>query len=326
MEAVITNSLMDANAAATAKLFSMDDHNTRALAAFIYTAQGVGVNEGKIDECKQIIKSEFGTFSEFRNHLQTPLIVKMSMESDPKAYLKGVSDTYERLNRDFKSGDEMRLLGAMILYDNTTEENREQAIDRTLEIYSKMKSEHPILTSRNDIPIAAIMAMQERDIDVMLKDAETCYENLKSRKKISKSDIITVSYILSMTDVPSEKKCDNLHELYTAFKDNKLTLNHTYMTILAILTNCGISTTEAVEQTAAFDEELKKVKLFHGVVSVDSMTRRMFSAAAVALNNADNGAMTESALSSTVISLVISMEILIMIMIINSSMTATMVQ
>ena len=71
---------------------------------------------------------------------------------------------------------------------------------------------------------------------------------------------------------------------------------------------------------------MKKVKLFHGVVSVDSMTRRMFSAAAVALNNSDSGAMTESTLSSTVISLVISMEILIMIMIINSSMTATMVQ
>ena len=322
MEAVISNSLIETNMEIMRKTFSMDGNEVRALGSIICASQGLSPNAEKLNECKKILKDEFGMLSVYRGYLQTLLILKMSLSDDPKGYLKAITDTFEKLKTNSKTGNDFRLLGAVILYDNTTEGNRDEACARTLEIYEKMQRDYSSFTDRSGMPIAAIMAIQNRDIDKMLEDTGKCYEILRKNKKFEKNDLITVSHILSMNDASPEEKCEKFLKLHQLFKDNKMKLSYSHVTILAVLANSGMDINEILKQTSENDEKLKKIKGFHGIAGMDSMSRRVLAASITALNNSDEATLVEGMLMSTVISVVMAIEILIMILVIASTTAA----
>lgn len=118
MSLLFSKELMSSNMETLTSFFKLNEDEERSLGAFICAAQGKKADPEKLKECKEIMKSEHKAFSDFRGHMELPLIAKMSISDDPRAYLLGVTDVYKKLSADYKFGNESRLLAAVILYDN----------------------------------------------------------------------------------------------------------------------------------------------------------------------------------------------------------------
>ena len=321
---LIQDGLLSANIDTIRSVFKMEYLSMQILGAFICTAQNRTADAERLRECRKIMKSRHGVFSDFRGHLQLPLVVKMSLERDPEGYLDGLGEAYRTLSQGFKLGHESRLMAALLLYDNAETASLPALCERTRELYTLIRKSHPFLTDQSDMPFAALIALQGGDAEARLEDTEACYQVLKSRFPLSKNAAQTVSHVLAMSSAPAEEKSARFIALYDAFKANKLRLPDYYMTVLAVLTNSDISVEEATRQTREHEAALRQMKGFHGLFGIGAESRRMFAAATTALNNIPEDAAVEGAVMSTVLSVIISIEIAIMMMIIiNSINTST---
>ena len=316
---LIQDGLLSANIDTIRSVFKMEYLNMQILGAFICTAQNRSADAEKLRECRKIMKSRHGVFSDFRGHLQLPLVVKMSLERDPEGYLEGLGTTYRTLSQGFVLGHESRLMAALLLYENAEPAGLPALCERTRELYALIRKNHPFLTDQTDMPFAALIALQGGDFEARLEDTEACYQILKSRFPLSKNAAQTVSHVLAMSGEAAEEKSARFIRMYDEFKANKLRLPDFYMTILGVLANAGVSVEEAVRQTGEHEAALKQMKGFHGVFGVGKESRRMFAAATTALNNIPENAAVEGAVMSTVLSIIISIELTIMMMIIISS-------
>ena len=249
--------LLDQNVEVMGSAFKTDGNDMRMLGAFLCAAHGCVADKKKMDECKGILKDKFGVLSEFRGNLQVPLIIKMSMSENPEGYLQRISDIYEGLSAGYKLGNDLRLLAAVILCDNTTLENQKEVYVKTTEIYEKMKEQHSVMSGQNDIPFAALMAIQNEDAGIILGRAEDCYKLLGGRFKLSKGDILNVSRILSLSDSSIDELCDSFLKMFDALKDGDVAIKGTQMAILGVLVNLGVDTDTAVSLIKSNEEMLR---------------------------------------------------------------------
>ncbi len=122
------------------------------LGAIICAAQGSQADAEKLRECRSMLKSEHGIFSNFRGHMSLPIIVRMSLAPSAKEYLDGITSIYNMLNSSFALKNEFRLLAAMIIYDGGDVSAFPSLSEKTVEIYKKIRKNHPLLTSQDDMP------------------------------------------------------------------------------------------------------------------------------------------------------------------------------
>lgn len=316
MSLLFSKELMSSNMETLTSLFKLNEDWGRSLGAFICAVQGKKADPEKLKECKEIMKSEHKAFSDFRGLMELPLIVKMSISDDPRAYLLGVTDVYKKLSANYKVGNESRLLAAVILYDNIKAEELETVCQKIMDIFGKVKSSHPVLGGQNLLPMLALMVLKGEDTDKMLTDMEECYNTLNRKFKLSKDAVLTVSNILALESGTPAGKCDKFMTMFEAFDRKKVSIKGSRMPILAVLVNLGLDPEDAVSQSIRNDEDLKSIKGFSGVLGIDSQTRHTYAAAITAVNKAQGDSTTESAIMSTVLSIVISIEMMIMLLLV----------
>ena len=142
--------------------------------AGIYLAAGVKPDMEKLKECKKLLKSKAGIFSNFRGSDELLVRCKMALSPDPENYFDRLESEYQRI-KSFFSG-EQTVLAAMILAE---QESSEGLAEKTKQIYQDMKGAHPWLTSENDLPFAALMAVSGKDAAAVYAEAEEIYAILK---------------------------------------------------------------------------------------------------------------------------------------------------
>ncbi len=319
MKTAINTELIESNFKVIKSVFRMEERLMQILGAIICAAQGSQADAEKLRECRSMLKSEHGIFSNFRGHMSLPIIVRMSLAPSAKEYLDGITSIYNMLNSSFALKNEFRLLAAMIIYDGGDVSAFSSLSEKTVEIYKKIRKNHPLLTSQDDMPFAAITAMNSRDADGKLEDIEACYKILGSKFPFAKNPIQTVSHILALTDESPQEKCENFIEVYKTFKSRGLRLTGIYLPVVALVANTGLSPEQAAEETLEYYNSLKKIKGIGGLFGVGSLCRRTFAASITALNNISDSYIAEGTVASTVISVVIAIEVMIMVMIVSAA-------
>ena len=93
--------------------------------AGIYLAAGKEPDMDRVQECKKLLKSKAGMFSNFRGSDELLVRCKMALAPDPELYFESVEREYQRI-KTFFSG-EQTVLAAMILAEqNASEELAEK--------------------------------------------------------------------------------------------------------------------------------------------------------------------------------------------------------
>ena len=241
--------------------------------AGIYLAAGMEPDMGRVQECKKLLKSRAGLFSNFRGSDELLVRCKMALADDPALYFERLEREYQRI-KTFFSG-EQTVLAAMILAEQGGSEG---LAEKTKQIYKEMKEAHPWLTSENDLPFAAVMAVSGRDATSVYAEAEEIYALLNGKLKADKDTMQMLSHILAIRSGRAEEKCEKLCALAEGLKAAGHSLGRgSRLAILGILADSGFPTDALVERISETDDFLKQYKPFRGLFGVGKDCRRMFA-------------------------------------------------
>lgn len=281
----------------------------------IYLAAGVTPDISRIEACKKLLKSKAGVFSSFRGTDELLVRCKMALAADPALYFENLEREYRRI-KTFFSG-EQTVLAAMILAEQG--DAAEDRAEKTKQIYEEMKEAHPWLTSENDLPFAALMAVSGKDASAACAEAEEIYAFLKGKLRADRDTLQMLSHILAVCSGRAEEKCEKLCALADGLKAAGHSLGRgRRLAILGILADSGLPTDELVDLICETDDFLKQYKPFRGLFGVGRDCRRMFAVQMVQASLSGEDSLGASAMLTVSIELTIISTIILMI-VINSS-------
>ena len=279
--------------------------------AGIYLAAGREPDMDRVKECKKLLKSKAGIFSNFRGSDELLVRCKMALAPDPALYFESVEREYQHI-KTFFSG-EQTVLAAMILAE---QDGSGSLAEKTKSIYKEMKEAHPWLTSEDDLPFAALMAVSGRDASAVYAEAEEIYALLKEKLKADKNTMQMLSHILAIRSGQAEEKCEKLCALAAGLKAAGHSLGRgSRLAILGILADSGLPADTLVDRICEADDFLKQHKPFHGLFGVGRECRRMFAVQMVQASLSEEDSLGTSAMLTASVELAIITMILMMIIV-----------
>ena len=284
--------------------------------AGIFLAAGVTPDMNRLAECKKLLKSKAGIFSNFRGSDELLVRCKMALSADPELYFENLEREYQRI-KTFFSG-EQTVLAAMILAEQGS--SVEDLAEKTKQIYKDMKEAHPWLTSENDLPFAALMAVSGRDASSVYAEAEEIYALLGKNLHADKDTRQMLSHILAIRSGSAAEKCEKLCALADGLKAAGHSLGRgSRLAILGILADSTLPTVSLVERICETDDFLKQYKPFHGIFGVGKDCRRMFAVQIVHSSLSNEDSLGTSAMVAASVELAIITMILLMIIVSTSA-------
>ena len=279
--------------------------------AGIYLAAGREPDMDRVKECKKLLKSKAGIFSNFRGSDELLVRCKMALAPDPALYFESVEREYQHI-KTFFSG-EQTVLAAMILAE---QDGSGSLAEKTKSIYKEMKEAHPWLTSEDDLPFAALMAVSGRDASAVYAEAEEIYALLKEKLKADKNTMQMLSHILAIRSGRAEEKCEKLCALAAGLKAAGHSLGRgSRLAILGILADSDLPADTLVDRICEADDFLKQHKPFHGLFGVGRECRRMFAVQMVQTSLSEEDSLGTSAMLTASVELAIITMILMMIIV-----------
>ena len=284
--------------------------------AGIFLAAGVTPDMNRVAECKKLLKSKAGIFSNFRGSDELLVRCKMALSANPELYFENLEREYQRI-KTFFSG-EQTVLAAMILAEQGS--SVEDLAEKTKQIYKDMKEAHPWLTSENDLPFAALMAVSGRDASSVYAEAEEIYALLGKNLHADKDTRQMLSHILAIRSGSAAEKCEKLCALADGLKAAGHSLGRgSRLAILGILADSTLPTASLVERISETDDFLKQYKPFHGIFGVGKDCRRMFAVQMVHSSVSNEDSLGASAMVAASVELAIITMILLMIIVSTSA-------
>ncbi len=287
--------------------------------AELYMAAGREPDLDRLKECKKLLKSRAGLFSNFRGMDELLVRCKMALSADPERYFDDLEQEYRRL-KTFFSG-EQTVLAAMILAEQS---GAETLTEKTKRIYKEMQSAHPWLTSENDLPFAALMAVSGTDADAVYAQAEEIYTILKKNLRADRDTLQMLSHVLAIRDGRAEAKCEKVCALAKGLKAARRSLGWgSRLAILGLLADSGLPTDALVERICETDAFLKQYKPFRGLFGVGGQCRRMFAVQMVHASLSREEGLGASAMMTASVELAIITMILMMIILTSTASSSS---
>ena len=185
--------------------------------AAVLSKKGTPISTEKLKECGSMLKENTSVFSVFRGNIRLLMISLMSIDEDPKKRLDKTVVAYTYLKKQFMSSDHL-CLAAILIADMAEEYRFEELAARTRRIYEKMRSDHPMLTSSEDVSYAAMLSFLGHSEQRIADEAERCYVKLKKVFKVA-SSAQSVSQVFAAFDENADEKCRAIKDLYDELKE-----------------------------------------------------------------------------------------------------------
>lgn len=273
--------LLSANREVLKKNFKWDNDYMAFAAATMFTAASKMVDVSQLKSCEVILKEKAGVFSDFRGIAKLTILCKMAMSNDPEAYLNKVMEIHSYIEQGKFTGNNYRIVAATIIASHIGNRDFEPYVSRMTEIYKRMASNHSILTSVEDIPMAAMLAVTDKDIDLMVEDMEKCYLLIK-KNFFSKNSVQSLTHVLSVNDDFAERKSEKAMMIFKELKSKK----HEFGTgmelaLLGALTFIDMTPSQIVDHVCEADDYLKKLPGFGSFFGIGSTSRRLIAAQVV---------------------------------------------
>ena len=290
--------------------------------AGMFLAKGVEVDPERLKECKRLLKKRKSVFSSFRGITEFVVRCKMALSDDPEAYLEQLDAVFRGLKSIYR-GNQI-LLAAMVIVDLAAPAEHAAVIQKTRSLYKDMRKAHPWLTSEEDMPFAALMAVTGRDAASVYEDAEKAYEILKKDLRASSESRQMLSHILSIYRGSAERKCDKIRLIAEGLKRTKHPMGRDrYISMLGVLCTASPTPEDLVGMIGEADDYLRQSKPFRGLFGVGVSCRRMVAVQMTESVLNDNG-MSGVADTAAVASMVsTSIEVTIITLILLYSLIVT---
>ncbi len=268
-----------------------------AASSTIFMNRGILAVSEKLEHCKKLLKQYTGVFSNFRGNVEIPMIAQLAIADIPEEKMKKTLKFYEILKQKF-FGSEYLVLAAAVLADMVSEEQAVCMAEKARSIYNKMKQDHPFLTSSEDSVYAVLMAVSEKEDEVLMEEMEVAYKKLKESFS-SSNEVQALAHVLSIAEGSTEEKCSKVVALYDALRDADVKYGKYHeLVVLASLALLPVEQSVLVEDIKAVDAFLAEQKGY-GFFGMDKKTRLMHAAMIVSSDYAKNDNTEIAAMTGT---------------------------
>ena len=187
--------------------------------AAMLTGSNERVNVYRLEECKSLLKSGVGVFSNFKGNAFPALVTQLALDENPQERLRKAVLMHDLLKQHFY-GSAYLPLAAMVLSGMVAEGRFSEVAERAGRIYKKMKAEHPFLTSSEDCVYAGLMALSGLTDEQLIQEAENCYKLLKEEFYDSNA-CQSLSHVLALCEGSAGSKCRAVFDLYHGLREKK---------------------------------------------------------------------------------------------------------
>ncbi len=268
------------------RMFRWENSNLHPLCAAILSARDVKADPDKLEECRQLLKKHTGLFSIFRGTVTLPVITMLSLSENPAGHLERTKILYELLKKHFFSSEYLPIAAVMIAEQAEMEEY-EALAEKTRKIYDLMKQEHPFLTSSEDSPYAAMMALSGKKEEELIEETERCYRELKTEFS-SGNALQALSHVVALGEGETSEKCQRVIELYGNLKEEGHRYGRGYeLATLGVLAPLHGEIVGFTQEIAEIDDFLKFQKGF-GIFGVGAKQRLMYAGILAMSNHVDS--------------------------------------
>lgn len=261
---------------------------------------------GRLKSCGQLLRKTKPLFSKFRGFPAFILRCRMAFSADPAAYLEKVDAIYRGLKREMKTirRREALLLSAVVISEQAEPDKGQEVISRTKRLYRSMRKAHPLLTSKSDLPLAAILALAGKDAGPVLTAADAGYRRLRTRRGPGRRGSVILSLLLPIYPGDTEAECEKIVQICAGLRKSRHTLFGRCSAVLAALADAPLPAEELVRMISEADDYLLPAKPFTGILGIDGSVRKMTAVQIVeiVLNDRESAARPGLAAISSVIS------------------------
>ncbi len=276
-------------------------HNRRiySICASIFCGRGQMARPDVLRDCFALLKEKAGPFSSFRGNLTAPMACLLASGMFPVRHMDMAVRYYERLAEDFYKTEQLAL-ASFLLPDMIPEEYLDELIERSREIFGRMKRAHPFLTSSRDSIFALLLAFSPKRVEDIAEDAEQCYRLLR-RLYGSGSSIRTVASILSVQNDAPADKAERLAAMVQALQMRKARFGKGLeLAPLAAMADVPVPAQQVAEDILEAEAFLSGQRGFRAV----TRRERLMTAAMIVSGRVDPGRDTETASLLAVLALV----------------------
>lgn len=288
-------------------------------AAYMITTKEKSANVAKLKECKDLIKERTGALSNFRGNSICSVTAMLSVSESAERLLEGGLQAHRMLKEKLRDSAYLPM-AAMSVARFAPKEKYEELVDRTKEIYDRIKKEHPFLTSGEDCSFCTLLAMSEKSVEELVTDAEACYRFLTEHTRYPKNSVQSLSHVLALYEGTVEEKCEKVMELYDTLKACGLKYGTNYeLPMLGILAMTNQDYEALAEELAEVSTWLSKQKGF-GFWGYVSVRQRLMFAGMLLQEQSD---VSETALMQSSIATVIAQQAAMLSVMVATSAAAT---
>lgn len=289
------------------------------LMCLIYAGSDVTKDLDELERCERLLRENTKTLSIWRGNVKVPTVCRMVNAEDPLAYFEKVQRIYGKLNAGKKLDSDYKAITSLIISDRVSEETEDSVVARTYEIWDVMKKRHKMLTSEEDIPMAAMLAVLEKD-PVLLNDrADAAFDLLADVFK-SKDARQSISHVIAMLDKDIPELCEKTKKIFLELKNKKHKYSYGFeAAVLGVVASLDEDAESLADEIMWADDYLKTKKGF-GTFGVSNEARRMHAALLVldSRNTDDRGTVAAASMIILII-----LEVLMMLLIMNTVMINT---
>ena len=258
----------------------------RKYSALNLTLRNEIANIDRIEKAIKLIKENTSVFSEYRRRNLLNLAVNISLEEDMDRALSEIENIYINLKSEF-SHSRYLMLAAEEIFFSRNFINVEEVIMNTKTAYKYMKKNHRFETKREDLCSAAMIAMTSENLEETFDEINECYDVLTDCGFSKNNDLELLSNVLSIINMPVDRKCAQVRDLATNLKENKVEFKKSYLPILGIAAFVTDDYNKLSKNVLDVSETLKENEGFRSV-TVDEKARNIMALVLVVKEYLDN--------------------------------------
>ncbi|WP_154818486.1 DUF4003 domain-containing protein [Bacillus cereus] len=238
------------------------DSRTGMMIAAMYAGSDKLFDLGRFLEISSYIKNQVGMFSYLKSYHRFVVAATLDIHfTDYKEAFRTFLDLYEQLVTGGFSRSIFTYLAAAVLL---TEENEQHGahIQRSVQVYKRMKEDHLFLTGTNDYPLAILLAGQSENVETLMDRVERLYQKLAVAGFRKGNDLQFLSHILSLKkDVREELLVAKYTNIWNLLKQEKVKVKQMHYPAIGLLALLEDGEKE-IHSIRACIEKLQGDKLF----------------------------------------------------------------
>lgn len=209
------------NKLAIEKEFDWQGAVTNVFVSNVISTRNVCVDTERLRNAEKIIKKNTGIITVFRGYIRKYVAAVMSDYEDGEKLFRKIKLVNSALKKQKISRTSYRAVAATLICTIDSGMKKDDIVKNTKEIFSFMKSNHPIITAEEDITFATLLAMSGIDIEKLEDETEECYKALKGISK-SNNAIQSLSHVLALGKEDALTKCNKVREIKNLLSDKKI--------------------------------------------------------------------------------------------------------